>query len=291
MSGYHEKGVYFVDTNRKITFWNNHAERITGFSASEVLHKHCFDNILNHVDNSGTRLCIDGCPLHGTIEDGSPCEASVYLHHKDGHRVSVMARTFPLHDEGRLIGAIELFSNDKLPTELLKDMEELKVLARTDQLTGLANRRYTESLLSGKLRVLEEFKTSFTVAMVDIDHFKVVNDTFGHDTGDIVIQMTTKSLVNAVRVEDIVGRWGGEEFLVVFSAVGIEQLELITERLRMLVEASSIQREGANIQVTVSIGSVAVESPTSMDKIIHLVDQLMYQSKQKGRNCFTLGAL
>jgi PleD family two-component response regulator len=185
-----------------------------------------------------------------------------------------MARTFPLHDEGRLIGAIELFSNDKLPTELLKDMEELKVLARTDQLTGLANRRYTESLLSGKLRVLEEFKTSFTVAMVDIDHFKV-----------------TKSLVNAVRVEDIVGRWGGEEFLVVFSAVGIEQLELITERLRMLVEASSIQREGANIQVTVSIGSVAVESPTSMDKIIHLVDQLMYQSKQKGRNCFTLGAL
>ncbi len=286
-----KEGVYFVDTNRKITFWNNHAERITGFSASEVLDSHCYDNILNHVDENGTQLCMQGCPLHKTIEDRQNREAAVYLHHKDGHRVPVVVRTYPLYDEEQLIGAIELFSDEKSPTELIKDMEKLKVLAMTDQLTGLANRRYTESFLSGKLVELEEFKTPFGLALVDIDLFKRVNDTYGHDIGDQIICMTANSLKNAVRISDMVGRWGGEEFLVVFSLVGIEQLEQITERMRMLVENSSMPQDGKDIQVTVSIGSVAVETPASKETIIHLADQLMYQSKQRGRNCITLGTV
>lgn len=286
-----KEGVYFVDTDRKITFWNNHAEKITGFTAAEVLEKHCFDNILNHVDDEGTHLCRQGCPLHRTMEDSFNREASVYLHHKQGHRVPVMVRTYPLYDEDQLIGAIDLFSDEKPPMQLIKEIEDLKVLAMTDQLTGLANRRYTESFLSGKLVELEEFKTPFGVALVDIDHFKAVNDTYGHDVGDLAIQMTVRSLVGAVRSSDLVGRWGGEEFLVVFSAVDLEQLRRITERMRMLVEASSVQREGSDIRVTVSIGVVFVEGPSSKDHIIQMADQLMYKSKLEGRNRISLATL
>jgi len=286
-----KEGVYFVDTDRRITFWNNHAEKITGFTAAEVLDKYCFENILNHVDDEGTHLCRQGCPLHRTIEDSYNREATVYLHHRQGHRVPVMIRTYPLYDEGRLIGAIELFSDEKPPTQLMKEIEDLKVLAMTDQLTGLANRRYTESFLSGKLLELEEFDTPFGVALVDIDHFKAVNDTYGHDAGDLTIQMIVKSLVNAVRSGELVGRWGGEEFLVVFSTVGFDQLRQISERMRMLVEASSVQREGSDIRVTVSIGSVFVEKTASKDRIIRLADRLMYQSKEQGRNRITLATL
>ncbi len=286
-----KEGVYFVDTNRKIAFWNKHAEKITGFTAAEVLDKYCFENILNHVDDEGTHLCQQGCPLHRTMEDSFNREALVYLHHKQGHRVPVMIRTYPLYDEGRLIGAIELFSDEKPPTQLMKEIEDLKILAMTDQLTGLANRRYVESFLSGKLVELEEFKTPFGVALIDIDHFKTINDTYGHDAGDLTIQMTVKSLVNAVRSGDLVGRWGGEEFLVVFSAVGFDQLKQISERMRMLVETSSVQREGSDIRVTVSIGSVFVEKPASKDRIILLADRLMYQSKEKGRNCISFASL
>ena len=286
-----KEGVYFVDTDRKITLWNNHAEKITGFTAAEVLEKHCFDNILNHVDDEGTHLCRQGCPLHRTMEDSFNREASVYLHHKQGHRVPVMVRTYPLYDEDQLIGAIELFSDEKPPMQLIKEIEDLKLLAMTDQLTGLANRRYTESFLSGKLVELEEFKTPFGVALVDIDHFKAVNDTYGHDVGDLAIQMTVRSLVGAVRSSDLVGRWGGEEFLVVFSAVDLEQLRRITERMRMLVEASSVQREGSDIRVTVSIGVVFVEGPSSKDHIIQMADQLMYKSKLEGRNRISLATL
>ena len=286
-----KEGVYFVDTDRKITFWNNHAEKITGFLAAEVLDKCCYDNLLNHVDDEGTHLCRQGCPLHRTMEDSFNREASVYLHHKQGHRVPVMVRTYPMYDEDRLIGAIELFSDEKPPTQFKKEIEELKVLAMTDQLTGLANRRYTESFLTGKLVELEEFNTPFGVALVDIDHFKSVNDTYGHDVGDLTIQMTAQSLVNAVRSSDLVGRWGGEEFLVVFSTVGFEQLQQISHRIRMLVEASSVQRDGSDIRVTVSIGSVFVEKPSSKDSIIQMADQLMYQSKVEGRNRVTLATL
>ena len=288
---YVKEGVYFVDTDRKITFWNNHAEKITGFTAAEVLDKHCYDNILNHVDEEGTHLCLTKCPLCRTIEDGLYRETSVYLHHKQGHRVSVMVRTYPLYDKDRIIGAIELFSDEKPPILLMKEIEDLKVLAMTDQLTGLANRHYTESFLTGRLVELEEFNTPFGVVLIDIDHFKIVNDTYGHDIGDAALQMTAKSLQNAVRSSDLVSRWGGEEFLVVLSAVGVEQLRQISERMRMLVEASSLQHEGSPICVTVSIGSVLVENLTSKDRIIQMADQLMYKSKTEGRNRYTLGTL
>ena len=218
-----KEGVYFVDTNRKITFWNDYAEEITGFSASEVLDSHCYDNILNHVDDAGTHLCIEGCPLHNTIEDSIRREASGYLHHKDGHRVPVVVRTFPMSDKGKIIGASELFSEKETPSDLqhdLGDIEELKILAMTDQLTRLSNRRYAENFLSNKLVELEKFQAPFAVALIDIDNFKTVNDTYGHGMGDRRLQMTAKSMVNAVRADDLVARWGGDEFLVVFSSIG-----------------------------------------------------------------------
>lgn len=287
-----KEGVYFVDTNRKITFWNDYAEEITGFSASEVLDSHCYDNILNHVDDAGTHLCIEGCPLHKTIEDSIRREASVYLHHKNGHRVPVVVRTFPMSDKGKIIGAIELFSEKNTHSELqheIGDIEELKILAMTDQLTGLSNRRYAENFLSNKLVELEEFQAPFAVALVDIDNFKTINDTYGHGMGDRILQMTAKSMVNAVRSDDLVSRWGGDEFLVIFSSIGSKNLEQVSERIRMLVESSSLQVDGNAIQVTVSIGSVIVDKPFTKELITQMADQLMYQSKQRGRNCISIG--
>ena len=103
-------GVYYVDQNRKIRYWNKEAEKITGFSKAEVIGKHCYDNILQHVDDQGTNLCHNGCPLHATMEDGKKREANVYLHHKDGQRIPVTIRTVPLKDEkNEIVGAVELF--------------------------------------------------------------------------------------------------------------------------------------------------------------------------------------
>jgi len=106
------EGVYIVDKDRRITFWNKSAEDITGFSADEMQGRSCFNNLLNHVDAEGNSLCLGGCPLHKTILDGMDREAVVYLHHKNGHRVPVVVRTVPLVIEGEIAGAIEIFSNN-----------------------------------------------------------------------------------------------------------------------------------------------------------------------------------
>jgi two-component system cell cycle response regulator len=105
-------GLYLVDRDIKISFWNNAAERITGFMAQEVIGSHCFDNILIHVDDKGHKLCQGGCPLATTMEDGGPREAEVYLHHKDGHRVPVSVRSTPWRNAtGEVIGGIEIFTD------------------------------------------------------------------------------------------------------------------------------------------------------------------------------------
>lgn len=281
---YVKEGVYIVDTDRRITFWNEFAERITGFSAEEVTGRFCFDNLLGHVDDQGTSLCWNGCPLHQTMQDNQNREALVYLHHKQGHRVPVIVRTFPLYDEGRIIGAIELFSNDTSPKQLMKEIEELKALAMTDQLTGLANRRLADAFLTSKIQEVEEFRIPFGVALVDIDNFKSINDTYGHDTGDQVIRMVARSLTGAVNPKDLVVRWGGEEFLIVSAGVDGEQFHQTAELMRMLVETSSVPYNEAAISVTISIGSVFVDQKASQDRIIRMADHLMYRSKAQGKN-------
>lgn len=106
-------GVYLVDTSRSILYWNQGAERISGFRADEVLGKRCSDNILMHVTDDGTNLCLNGCPLAATMEDGQLRESEIYLHHKEGHRVPVLVRTAPLRDAGgKTIGGAEVFSDN-----------------------------------------------------------------------------------------------------------------------------------------------------------------------------------
>ena len=105
-------GLYLVDRNRVITYWNKAAERISGFAAAEVIGKSCADNILSHVDGKGCALCTGVCPLAETMCDGRLRRADIYLHHKDGHRIPVAVRASPLTDEaGRVVGGIELFTD------------------------------------------------------------------------------------------------------------------------------------------------------------------------------------
>lgn len=92
-----DEGVYCVDLNRKINFWNDAAKNISGFDSSEVVGSYCYDNILKHVDGNGKNLCLDGCPLHKTLEDGEERKALVFLHHKGGHRVPVEIKVVPIN--------------------------------------------------------------------------------------------------------------------------------------------------------------------------------------------------
>ena len=107
------EGIYIVDINRKIIFWNSGSERITGYKAEEVMNEHCFNNILRHVTQDGTALCFGGCPLHHTLQTGETQLNHVFLKHKEGYRVPVMVKSLPIYDnDQKVVGAIEVFTDE-----------------------------------------------------------------------------------------------------------------------------------------------------------------------------------
>lgn len=224
-------GVYYVDKSKSITFWNKGAERITGYLKSGVMGSCCANNILRHIDSNGRELCIEGCPLSATLIDGKTRQAEVFLHHKLGHRVPVSARITPVRDdEGNINGAIEIFTDNSDSLQILKELESLKKEAYLDALTGVGNRRYGEMSLNSRIYDWETHCTPFGVIFLDIDHFKMFNDNYGHKTGDDVLVMVGKSVSNTLRKMDVAIRWGGEEFMILLPDVTRKVLGIVAER-------------------------------------------------------------
>lgn len=283
------EGVYFVDTERKILFWNKGAERITGFTAAEVVNKFCYNNILQHVNEEGKQLCHSGCPLHATMEDGNMRDAAVYLHHKDGHRVPVSIKAISIREDDKIVGAVEIFWDDSERQNTLKSFEELKSLALTDQLTGLPNRRYIDSFLQSKVNEYFTLGLPFGVLFMDIDKFKNFNDTYGHDIGDEVLKVIASTFKSNVRITDLIGRWGGEEFISAFSCADEEGLLKFADKLRSLTEQTFVEKDGQLLKVTISIGATLFTPEDTIESVVKRADELLFQSKKNGRNRVTIG--
>jgi len=278
-------GVYFVDRQRRIRYWNRGAERLSGYSADEVVGHFCGDNLLRHIDECGRRLCMGMCPLAATICDGQPRQAEVIMHHKNGHRVPVLVRVAPIRDDsGAIVGAVEVFSDNSHQKAALEEIERLRELALLDPLTGIGNRRFIESTTHSRLEELRRYGWPFGVILADIDHFKKVNDTFGHLVGDDVLKMVARTLAHNVRAFDAVGRWGGEEFAIVAQNVSARMLRVLAERLRILVEQSSLFVNAMTVRVTISLGAAIARSDDTPLSLLDRADHLLYQSKQNGRN-------
>lgn len=283
-------GVYFVDAEQRITFWNKGAERITGFSESEVKGSRCSDNILRHIDDNGNELCISGCPLAATRADGVMREANVYLHHKEGHRVPVSVRVSPMYDsDGSITGAVEIFSDNSRHRQIITELESLKSEVYLDDLTEIGNRKYALERLQNRLNEFRAFNIPFGTLFIDVDKFKSVNDNYGHEAGDLVLKMTARTAANLMRKVDVIARWGGEEFIAILPAKDIQTLKTMAERLRIFIEKSWIEYSGSVIKVTISVGATIVQEADIPEDLIARADNLMYQSKTGGRNRVTAG--
>jgi diguanylate cyclase (GGDEF)-like protein/PAS domain S-box-containing protein len=285
-------GVYFVDRNRIITYWNKGAERLTGYSSDRVIGLSCRDNILNHVTVEGVELCSTQCPLAACMEDGITQNADVFLHHADGHRVPVFVRVAPMKNEkGEIIGAVETFSVDAGVKAVRQELHELRENIQMDKLTGVANRRYLEGKLHGVIAELAfNQKATIGLLFIDIDRFKAFNDTYGHNSGDKALSVVASTLLNTVRESGIVGRWGGEEFLaILYEMEDKASLKMVAEKLRNLVEASRIDTGNGIHSVTISVGATLFQETDTPASVVQRADELMYQSKRKGRNRVSVG--
>jgi diguanylate cyclase (GGDEF)-like protein/PAS domain S-box-containing protein len=281
-------GVYFVDRDRRITYWNKGAERITGYSASDVMGRLCTENILVHVDKKGSLLSSAVSSLSDTVSDGKERSDEVFILHKDGHRVQVLTRLAPIRDSGgRIIGGVEIFTDLSASPAALERLADIERMAYIDSLTGLANRRFAEITLKARLEELQRYGWNFSVIFIDIDNFKEVNDQFGHGVGDEVLKTVAKTLQNSVRSFDVVSRWGGEEYVAVIANVDAEKLVSMSNRCRALVQQSAAAVSPA-VHVTISLGATIARLDDTEESLINRADALMYKSKAAGKNCVTM---
>ncbi|MCF6178090.1 MAG: sensor domain-containing diguanylate cyclase [Geopsychrobacter sp.] len=283
-------GLYFVDCDRRITRWNRAAERITGYTAQEVIGSRCADNILVHVDDAGQILCNTHCPLTACLNDDQTHAVEVYLHHKDGHRVPVHVRANPIYDQdGTIIGVAELFTDTSEKAANQQRIIELEKLALLDQLTQLANRHYLEAELVARFDEMARYGLSFGLLFIDIDHFKQFNDNYGHDAGDLALQNVAKTLLSVARPFDLFGRWGGEEFIGIIRNIDRDGLKIVGQRCHSLIAQTYVPLAQKLENITVSMGATLARPAETADALLKRADSLMYQSKQQGRNRMTLG--
>ncbi len=165
--------------------------------------------------------------------------------------------------------------------------ESLLSSALRDGLTKLFNKRYLMDRLDSELKFAVRHETSLSLLLLDIDHFKKINDTHGHLAGDAVLANLAQVLGRAVRNEDVVARFGGEEFAIILRAIGIEPAFQMAERLRKLVEQTSAMSSAGPLQATVSIGVAGFpSSPVKLsDQLVEAADKALYRAKGEGRNC------
>jgi diguanylate cyclase (GGDEF)-like protein len=183
-------------------------------------------------------------------------------------------------DEDIFVATIRRLAAEKLRTR------GFETDSRTDMLTGLYNRRYGTERLEQELQKFTRYGHAVSVALLDIDHFKSINDTLGHKAGDDVLRRLAAELRSASRESDLVMRWGGEEFLFAFPGTSLKQAAMVVERFRAHLASAPVLLEagGSGVPVTISGGVAEVQGGDTIESLVRRADQALYKAKESGRN-------
>ena len=278
-------GLYIVSPDRTILFWNDEAERITGYPREEMIGRKCPSTHLNHLDEKGTPLCEPYCPLLQCMDEKKAKAKKLIFTHKNGFRVVISAHFIPLTDnQGRITMVAEVFEELSIMDRDTSLVQNLYSLAYHDSLTHLPNRVLLEATLRMRFSEFHRLRQPFAVLFADIDYFHKFNEQYGHTTGDTMLKMVAGNMKQSSRKSDTIGRWGGEEFLGVFLIKNKKDTVVIARRLQKTINQTFIPYGDEKLHVTMSIGITVVQEEDTMASIISRADQYMYRAKNMGRN-------
>jgi diguanylate cyclase (GGDEF)-like protein len=289
-------GLVVLNKDYKVQVWNSFMENHSGLSPRQTKDELLFD-IFTELDQTWFRNKADSVFL---LKNRSfmTWEQRPYLFKFKNYRpiTGTEEHMFqnvtitPLQSASGEVGHIciiiydvtDIASNRKA---LERANSELEKLSRTDRLTELNNRGFWEECLAREFNRYLRYHTPCALVMFDIDHFKRVNDTYGHQAGDEVIRTVSKILRDNLRPTDIAGRYGGEEFGVILSNTDSEHAQIFCERVRQEIEKLTVNHEGQDIRFTISLGiSEAVPELRSYKVWLERTDQALYYCKEHGRN-------
>ncbi len=268
-----QDAVFITNTDGLIEFVNQGFEMITGYSSREAL---------------GQRPAILSSGEHGpafyrrlwhSLKAGQTFRATVTNRHKLGHLIHCEETITPVRDASGVITHFVCIAKDL--TSRIHTEQELRQQASHDGLTGLLNRRAGERELERAFAARSDDGLPLSVLLLDIDHFKEINDTWGHPAGDAVLKSVAQLLRTQVRGTDRVVRWGGEEFLIVLPHCPLHTAHKLAEQLRLSLAGTPQPTVG---QVTLSVGAAEMDEQETLAGLVSRADRALYRAKKEGRN-------
>jgi len=199
-------GVYVVDRQKRIVFWNDGAERITGYLRHEVVGHLCEQNVLKHCNGEACELCGDACPLSTALRDAKSVEATGFIHHKAGHRILVQSWTIPVRDEhGSIIGAVASFDARHIVPEPDRRENDLSAYGVLDSATGAANRMMLQTRLRETLTTFLELNIPFGILCIQLGDLNAFRSSYGQEAATTMLRVMAKTIEISVRPTDLSG--------------------------------------------------------------------------------------
>ena len=279
--------VMMLDHNCRVIYCNNGARRIFGWRDQADTGLSLFDFCPADNQLSGTFALFFG--KHPPVQE----QSEGYFVKADGTRFYTIfsASLFQAgpHGSAVLLVIKDINASHILLEQITAETRKLERLALTDPLTGLYNRRYFDQRLADEFKRMERYRSPLTLAMIDFDHFKKINDHFGHLVGDQVLRQGAEIFGHILREVDILSRWGGEEYMVLLPETNGEMGLAVARRLHRLIRAPEQWIKLApDLKVTVSMGMVSLPwakgQPTSINDVLEIMDRALYRAKNNGRD-------
>lgn len=271
-------GIYLIDTRGRIISWNTGAERLTGFDGADVIGQpYAALFTAEQRDQRVPDQLLGHAKYKAHIADEQPRRKANQTTYTAKFTLDLVLDSNREH-----AGFVEVIHDVSSARARERDLVKL---ATRDHLTGLANRGFFVEQATAELQRAERYNDPLTVVMVDIDHFKQVNDTYGHDVGDLALRHVADTLLKQTRKIDIVGRMGGEEFALILPRAARQPATEMCERMRQAIGSRPVPHPSTPFKLTASMGLASRgEDKEDLDQLLKLADNALYRAKRGGRN-------
>lgn len=292
-------GVLIVDRHFNIMVWNRFMELNSFMRSEDVLGKNLFD-VFPEINRNWLEKKVKSCLLLNTHSFSSWRQRPYLLRFKASKSAMGQAEYmfqdisfFPVRDHnGAVYGACILFNDvtelaeaTRMLEQTVDQMLNLDESNRRDGLTGLYNRKYFDEQITQDIMSAHRYGLPLVLAMMDIDHFKTINDTYGHDGGDAVLRALSLNMKDIVRSTDSLCRYGGEEFVLIMSHIQLQDALIILDRLHQKVQNMVVKlNTGEQVSITISVGYAELQEGMTSGQLVRQADEALYAAKRLGRN-------
>lgn len=277
-------GVIFVDEQRNIFLWSKGAERLTGVSSAAAQGRQFTPTLLDMCNTAGRRVRDDACPVARAIATHAQLRQRLEILGRQGEHVAIDLHAIPVVcRDGQLRGATVLLQDAQPEVSLEEKCEALHAEVTKDPMTKVANRAEFDRMLALFIEAHEQAGLPCSLIMTDIDHFKSINDTFGHQAGDEAIIMVANLLTQACRSGDLVARYGGEEFAVLCADCTMADSAARAEQIRKKISEATFASLGTR-KITSSFGVAQLQSGDTPETLLRRSDSALLMAKEQGRN-------